>query len=98
MGTITKAEATVVLRLLQHARDDQPRQQLRRVLALMEHAESAFQAISISRSEATLVWEDIVALRHLLEVEEQPALDSLKACLAAIMSTERGDRKMSISA
>jgi hypothetical protein len=32
MGTITQAEAILVLRVLQHARDDEPRQRLRGVL------------------------------------------------------------------
>jgi hypothetical protein len=91
MGTITQAEASLVLRVLQHARDDEPRQRLRGVLRLMEHGDSAFQAISISRSEATLVWEDVLALRHLLATEAQPAVDSLKASLAAIMRTGHGE-------
>jgi hypothetical protein len=97
MGSITQAEASLVLRVLKQARDDEPRQRLRRLLRLMEHADSAFRAISISRSEATLVWEDIVALRHLLAAEEQPALDSLKARLAAIMRAG-GDRPATASA
>jgi hypothetical protein len=88
MGSITQAEASLVLCVLEHARDDEPRQRLRRVLQPMEHADSAFRAISISRSEARLVWEDIVALRHLFGAEEQPALDSLKARLAAIMRAQ----------
>jgi hypothetical protein len=95
MGSITQAEASLVLRVLKHARDDEPRQRLRR---LMEHADSVFRAISISRSEATLVWEDIVALRDLLGAEEQPALDSLKARLAAIMRIEPGSTPASTSA
>jgi hypothetical protein len=56
----------------------------------MEHGDSPFQAIRISRSEATLVWEDIDALRDLIATEEQPAVDSLKASLAAIMRTGHG--------
>jgi hypothetical protein len=91
MGTITQAEASLVLRVLRHARDDEPRQRLRGVLRLLEHRDSAFQAISISRSEATLVWDDILALRHLLATEEQPAVDSLKASLAAIMRSGYGE-------
>jgi hypothetical protein len=98
MGSITQAEASLLLRVLQHARDDEPRQRLRRALRPMEHVDSAFRAISISPSEARLVWEDIVALRHLLGAEEQPALDSLKARLAAIMRTESGGKPASTSA
>jgi hypothetical protein len=63
----------------------------------MEHADSGFGAINISRSEAELVWKDIVALRHLLGAEEQPALDGLKARLAAIMRTEHGGTPASTS-
>jgi hypothetical protein len=98
MGSITQAEAALLVRVLQHARDDEPRQPLRRALGTMERADSEFRAISLSRSEAALAWEDIVVLRHLLGAEEQPALDSLKARLAAIMRARSGGRPASTSA
>jgi hypothetical protein len=94
---INQADAALLLRVLQYAPTDEPRLQLRRLFETMGRAGAAFRTVTISQKEATLLWEDVTWLGHLLGSGDRTALDALKHRLAEIMRDRKADRTKNAS-
>jgi hypothetical protein len=95
---ISQTEAALLLRVLQYAPTDEPRGRLRRVFEAMGRAAAAFRTVTITRKEATLLWEDVTWLGHLLGPKDGPALEAIGDRLAAIMREHTADRTKNASA